>query len=194
MNGKRKMKTNNEMTSLHQFLLKPKQIKNLAKAVDSEKYETVVNILSRRFPQCTTMVVPVDIIMEVGYVLAQPAFDDDFDPDQFDIEDVIDDYQMTLDYLRAQTAKHSKRREELRQEVSRKSYDDTHGKTVIYATKDERAEAGYTEEVVSTTLANLDLQYQYVNYTDGYNYWKNQLNIWLIREIDETLKQIKTRK
>lgn len=178
------------MKQYYDLLSKPTQLTRLAKNVEDNDYDKVVRFINMKLPTCPTLHVPTDVIIEVGDILSQVIYEDidieDYSPIEF-----IDYLELTIPYLKKQQKEYHKQLDELKRRVSLYSYQRKLGQIVTYPTKHERELAGYTLEVINTTLDELDLFYEYNQYTEGYYYYKYRIFKWLINELEETLKRLK---
>ena len=186
----RKKAPKRHVTDLYKFLKTPSRIRSLNKQVEKESYENVFKLLDLRFPTCPITHMPEDIIIETGDILSQMIYEDvdftDYKPTVF-----IDYLEMTLDYLRKQQDLYHKRYKEAQQVLAKRCHEESKGNIDVYYTREHRKEAGYTPEMIDTVLDKLTLEYNYIQYDEGYYRKKYLMNNWLCEQIGKTIALLK---
>lgn len=143
--------------------------------VDNNKADKTRALLDKYFPSDSIAFAHDRLIMELGDLISSLQEADD-------ITSYLEDLRDTTTELISQYHKEKKKA------VDNFNLTNYHSKpNYIVMTPQSRASTGYTPEIVSIMLNQLDVKDAYQCYVDGYDYEKYQSYEWLRHHINESL-------
>lgn len=144
--------------------------------VDNNNVDKIRALLDKYFPSDSIAFANDRLIMEMGDLISSLQEADD-------ITSYLEDLRETTTELISQYHKKKKKA------IDKFNLTNYHSKpNYIGMTPQSRALTGYTPEIVSIMLKQLDAKYIYQDYVEGYDYEKYQSYEWLRHHINESLK------
>lgn len=176
--------------SFSKYILNPKltQIKRYANYVNTTAYHKIVSQLSKDFPNANWKFLAEPLALEVADFFA--SLEDEIIDRDGDLDDVISYLEMTQDYLNTRKTKYSLKKAETIKAYEHLRFLQKHHGKPDYLTKGNRDLTVKTPEMVSEALEQARIQSNYLRTTSGYEFARNKLDTWLLKEVKETIKDL----